>query len=101
MTKRRLIAKFVVFLAVATFLAAVASYFIARKAYLEAAHAAFPKLPIDSRCYFIPWPAGPVIYGGLEPDDPSYLGREFINKSSNGLRLEIADSDGTFMIKPE
>jgi hypothetical protein len=41
---------------------------------------------------------GPMLIGQLEGDDPIYLGRDSIEKNSQGMQLTIADSDGTFWL---
>lgn len=78
----------------------VSYYVISRAYYFKAAHAAFPQLPIDSSCYFLPWPAGPQIVGQLEPDDPIYLSRDSLVKESQGFKLIIFDSSGNFLVEP-
>jgi hypothetical protein len=87
--------------AVLIVVALIAYYLIARQIYLRSAKSAFPQLPIDANSTFLPWPAGPSLVGHLTADDPMYLQRDSIEKSSEGLRLIIHDSDGTFLIKPE
>jgi hypothetical protein len=77
--------------------AVCAYYLIGRNSYLKAATAAFSQLPVDD-CYYLPWPMRPRLIGQL--DDPIYLGRDDIEKDSQGMHLSIADSDGTFEITP-
>jgi hypothetical protein len=74
-----------------------AYYLIGRSYYLKAAKAAFPQLPIGD-CYYLPWPAGPLLIGQFEPDDPIYLGRDSVDKNSQGMRLIIYDANGMFQI---
>src|SRR4051794_36951407 len=50
---------------------------------------------------FLPWPIGhPTLFGGLDPDTDrrirASLGYESGSISTNGMRLVIHDSDGTF-----
>ncbi|TWT77860.1 hypothetical protein Pla123a_16580 [Posidoniimonas polymericola] len=82
-------------------LAGAGYYFASRAWYVGRARAAFPELPIDSHCYFLPWPMGPEVIGQLAVDDPRYVYRETVVRESRGLLLSIADSSGHFIIRPE
>jgi hypothetical protein len=78
-----------------------AYHFVSRQVFLKAAKAAFPKLPIDSSCNYLPWPVGPLMYGQLNPDDSVYLTRDSVERYSQGLHLIIHDSDGSFIVEPD
>lgn len=83
-------------------LVAVGAYYLACRAwFFSRAEAAFPDLPIDSRCHFLPWPMGPEVIGQLAGDDPLYMYRDTVVRESRGLHLSIADSSGQFIIRPE
>jgi hypothetical protein len=79
----------------------IAWYFINRSIYIQASKTAFPNLPIDTTCYYFPWPIGPELIGQLDPEDPVYLNRDVVERFSENLELIIYDSSGNFSIRPK
>jgi hypothetical protein len=78
-------------------------YFYQRSRFIQEANALFDPKEKAFTGIYLPWPTGhPSLFGNLDPQNDSRirtaLGYEFGSISTNGMKLIIHASDGTFFV---